>query len=340
MFNIGQYLYQLLLIHEQIGVPGIGIFRKERIAAGFNKEEGQFVPPVFTYALLSHATVDYILLDFLVKKEQISHEQAREKIDLTVSKLLSEIANKGEVELDKIGFLKQKDNSYVLVPFVSPLPALQPIRDISVQHVPVLPSTTNSAEYSDEELNIPEIIGEQNEENVAPLPHIESQTTSNHWIKWAIAVTVPIIIVLFYFLYFNTSGTPSSTTAVKTKRDTTYQNGDQISASSAIDTNATSANVDTISATNAIKTEEEPIVKKASKTLPYSIVIGSFKTLELAIKQAEYFRTIGINAFVLESKMPNNRKKICYGSYATKEEAQKDLPKVRSEINVEAYIYP
>lgn len=341
MLNIGQYLYQLLLIHEQVGVPGIGIFKKERIPAGYNKEEGRFLPPSFTYSLLSHATVDHILLDFLAKEKQISDEEAREKIDFSVSKLFDEIAVRGEVELDKIGFLKQENNAYLLVPFTSSLSALQPIADIPT-HQDASPLTTHadeSAEVSNKELQAYEAVEEQEEETLVPLAPIEQHTTNNYWVKWTIATAVLVFIALFYFFYIKTSDIPL-TTAITKNSDMTKQDGDQMAANIVDTTAATAINADTVSATMPEKTEEEPLVKTASKTLPYSIVIGSFKTLELAIKQAEYFRTIGINAFVLESKMPNNRKKICFGSYATKEEAQKDLPKVRNEINVEAYIYP
>ena len=330
MLNIGQYLHKLLLVHQTVGVPGIGIFKSERIPARFDKVTGAFLPPSNSYSFIQHEPVDQYLLDYISKTLDLDLEDANESLEKATANLLAEISDKGEVKIDEIGFLKEQEGSYVLIP----LPpdsfwGLQPVKELN-SALTTEETAVNSDELPDKELSTQEPL-------ITSVPEVqqteeEKPNKSKIW-GWSIAALVLIVASLFWWYTKKQSRTPLQSPHV-------VQN-DTIEAQPSAVTDTGSFQQDTVKkVVDTITTKKKPLIQKASKTLPYSIVLGSFKTIDLAVKQAEYFRTIGIDAFVLESNMPHNRKKICYGLYATKEEAKKQLEKVRKEINPEAYIFP
>jgi cell division septation protein DedD len=330
MLNIGQYLHKLLLVHQTVGVPGIGIFKSERIPAHFDEVKGAFLPPSNSYSFIQHEPVDQYLLDYISKALDLDLEDANEALEKATASLLAEISDKGEVKIDKIGYLKEQEGSYVLIPF-SPdsFWGLQPVKELN-SALATGETAVNTDELPDKELSTQEPL-------INPVP--EAQQTeegksdkSKIW-GWSIAALVLIVASLFWWYTKMQSRTTVQSPPV-VQNDTKEAIPSTVTDTSSFQKDTVKKVVDTIT------TKKKPLIQKASKALPYSIVLGSFKTIDLAVKQAEYFRTIGIDAFVLESNMPHNRKKICYGLYATKEEAKKQLEKVRKEINPEAYIYP
>lgn len=330
MLNIGQYLHKLLLIHQEVGVPGIGIFKSERIPARFDDLKGAFLPPSSSYSLIQHEPVDHYLLDYISKALDLDMEDASKTLEKATAGILAEISDKGEVKIDEIGFLKEQEGAYVLIPLLpDSFWGLQPVKELNTA-LATEESAVNTDELAGKEPNaqeplINEVLEEQQTEE-------EKSNKSKIW-GWSIAALVLIAASLFW--WYNKQ---QSQTTIQSP--TVVQNGTIEAKPSAV-TDTGSFQDDTVKkVVDTITTKKKPLIQKASKALPYSIVLGSFKTIDLAVKQAEYFRTIGIDAFVLESNMPHNRKKICYGLYATKEEAKKQLEKVRKEINPEAYIYP
>jgi len=328
MFNLGQYVYQLLLTHQEVGVPGIGILKKERLAARFDESSNSFLPPSYSYKLLVHAPTDQLLVDYVSKIQQVSIEEASNAIDTVVEQLLSTVTEQGEATLDKIGYLREDQGNYQLISFDQQFWGLQPVAERITPEASTMPSKIDMDEAPIQDNAAEAVVAAEGPEEVG-------RTRSTWWI-WAIATLVLLTIAGFYAWNRQNKSQPKANTITADTLAQPMANKNALDSVSIQATGTDNTTIDTV----AKQEKEEPLVRKASKTLPYSIVVASFKTMELAIKQAEYFRTIGINAFVLESNMPNNRKKICYGSYPTKEDAQKDLEKVRKEIDLGAYIYP
>lgn len=330
MLNIGQYLHKLLLVHQTVGVPGIGIFKSERIPARFDEVIGTFLPPSNSYSFVQHEPIDQYLLDYISKALDLDLDDANEVLEKATASLLAEISDKGEVKIDEIGHLKEQEGSYVLIPLShDTFWGLQPVKELNSA------LTTEGTQVSTDELPDKELSTQEPLINPVPEEQQTEEEKSNKgkiW-GWSIAALVLIVASLFWWYTKKQSRTTIQSSPI-------VQN-DTIEAKSLAVTDTSSFQRDTVKKViDTITTKKKPLIQKASKALPYSIVLGSFKTIDLAVKQAEYFRTIGIDAFVLESNMPRNRKKICYGLYATKEEAKKQLEKVRKEINPEAYIYP
>ena len=93
----------------------------------------------------------------------------------------------------------------------------------------------------------------------------------------------------------------------------------------------TGAPADTVPATAVTPT------KKPSVT--YEIIVGSFATMNQADKFVAQMKARGYdNLQALDSRMPGNRKKISWGSYATEEEAYRELTRVQKTFEPGAWI--
>lgn len=346
MLHLGQYLYQLLLVHPQVGVPGIGVFSKERIAARYDEQLQKFLPPTSRYSLAPQAVTDEYLVHYVAKSLHLSNEEALAAVSEAVDLLATEMKEQGEAKLAPIGTLKETAGGYTLVAEADQrFWGLQPIGDykkpVTVEELPIV-SEAEAAES--DEVAAPVVVEEP---PLEPKPEeIPSQAASNKrsW-RWILIAVVFIGLIGFLLWKRQNAVVPNDPvqTAITPVDTAGHASGDREQPSATEPDTTTAVHpTDSVADTlpQAPAPEKEPLVRKASKERPFSIVIGSFKTMKLAIEQAKYFRTIGINAFVLESNMPNNRKKICYGSYATKEAAKEELEKVRNEITKEAYIYP
>lgn len=345
MFNLGQYLHQLLLTHPQVGLPGIGIFSKERIPARYDEQIAQFLPPTSVYSLIPHAAVDDCLVDYVAKSLHLSYEEAIDAVDKAVDRLLTTINEHGEARLEPIGYLKEVAGVYTLVSKEDPsFWGLQPVDDYKEVSEPEASRLVSEQEETIPQEASPTVEEVQPEIRFEETISNEKEPSNNTWL-WLLSGIILIGVIGFFVWKRQDAAAPNKHN--QTETNTASANADSLSNAAAADTNSHAIRdttkvaqpTDTLKQPTAVQ-QEEPLVRKASKEKPFCIVIGSFKTMKLAIEQAKYFRTIGIEAFVLESNMPNNRKKICYGSYPTKEAAKVHLEKVRNEITKEAYIYP
>jgi|GEM_PF-1013987 len=339
MLDIGQYIKHLLNFYPQVGLSGIGVFSKQRISARYDEATQRFLPPGFTYRLTVEGDQerDQLLLHYVSQKYQLPVEEAQREIDAVVTELITQLKTNNTVEIDPLGTLNFANGDTT---FLS--------RELSWGLQPV-----NTFPMASKVLEGVESPVEQPLEVEIPAPVIEEdveeaeKTRKNGWI-WGIAIISLAAMLSFYIWYqFGRKSTTVDKRQVKIQHalepDTLTQ---AMPTSASADTLVTDSmlpaqNPSENSEKQGTETStEQPLVKKASEAAPFTIVIGSFKKLNLAIEQAKYFRSIGIEAFVQDSKVPRNRKKICYGSYLTRAAALKDLERVRKEISREAYIYP
>ena len=76
----------------------------------------------------------------------------------------------------------------------------------------------------------------------------------------------------------------------------------------------------------------------AKPSVTYEIIVGSFATMRQANKFVTEMKAKGYDLYALESRMPGNRKKISWGSFATEEAAYKELARVQKTFEPGAWI--
>ncbi len=90
-----------------------------------------------------------------------------------------------------------------------------------------------------------------------------------------------------------------------------------------------------IAATDSAATTPPPPAKPA---VTYEIIVGSFATMAQANKYVAQMKAKGYELQAIDSRMPGNRKKISWGSYATEEEAYRELARVQKTFEPGAWI--
>lgn len=351
--QIGNLLKRLLNEHARVSVPGIGMFQKKRIPARFDAESNEFLPPSYSYELLPQTGTDSHLLEYFLHHTTVS-EDAQEKLNATIASLLQELEENGQASLEPIGFLHRENGIYMLSPNKQYW-GLKPVEEAPVQEQKKEETEENTIDPEfPEALPIPETeendhSHEKEEANV----HEETDTVAdgeavgrlkiqehkeNKWKK--IAIWSFIIIV---------AGLICAYAVIRVRKDHDIYNSFLVRDTTEADPEEEPLEIPVITTDAPLQAKSDSLTRTADDTVktiqpesakPYHIIIGSLPSIKLANQQVEHLKTKGINASVLQSNMPGNRKKISYGTYATYEEAAADLESVRKNVNKEAYIFP
>ena len=97
-----------------------------------------------------------------------------------------------------------------------------------------------------------------------------------------------------------------------------------------------------VQAVDSIRAGADSIsVANASAVTPsvtYEIIVGSFTTMRQANKFVAEMKAKGYELQAIDSRMPGNRKKISWGSFATEEEAYRELARVQKTFEPGAWI--
>lgn len=347
MIKLSFYIKQLLHCQQVVYVPNLGLFRKEHIPASM--QDNSLLPGRIRYSLehLPSSKDDDRLAAAIAQIEHTSIAISRQKIEEEVQSLLLKINKDGQTVLDQLGYLTYENERLTLEAFdrnFHPLPAVS------------LNAESNIA--------VDKTLSQQdNVETITPVPPIRETPIKNSRspvrksaVGWLIAATMLILVIGLGYYLWTTERRSLPASALKAQQNdtadephmATQQLKNTVHADTGLNASATGAAIqDSLSkltvASNSLPIEsadEGVLVKKVSKDLPFNIIIGSLPTIELAYKEVNNYKAKGIDAFILESNMPGNRKKISYGAYPSWQAAQYDLKKVKREVNAEAYIFP
>lgn len=108
--KIASYIGDLLYEHECIVIPGLGGFISNDKHSSINDENNTISPPGKNIAFNSHLQLnDGLLLNQIAKRENISHNKARIKLESFVRKCQNALQSGKRIHFHKIGIL-QKEN--------------------------------------------------------------------------------------------------------------------------------------------------------------------------------------------------------------------------------------
>jgi hypothetical protein len=153
-----QHIYQLLLEHDCVVVPGLGGFLCQYRPAAIDLQKGLVHPPArtigFNKALQQN---DGLLVQEVVIKEALQHKEAEEKVRIFVQETIDKLHQHGSVQLPSIGRLYMDHLKFIqFSPSPEPLPLeesfglaainVQPVMRRRVVAEPILEQEVESAE--------------------------------------------------------------------------------------------------------------------------------------------------------------------------------------------------
>lgn len=334
MTDIGFYIRQLLYIYPRVYVPGIGTFSRVRTAASFSESEKFLQPGTFFIQVTESDQPENAALisRHLSALQGLPAAEIMSSLETWASEIKKQLQDGRQVLLNNLGILSLRNGALHL-------------QTLDENFRPFGKTRLLVEEITPEEAVQPAL---HELESAAVVPGSEQHHRERKW-WWSAALALAALaaggIIFFYVLAPNRSAkAPKQTESLDRPimgTDTTAAPSHTIreTDSPAMMSESKGTGYQSDSRTTE-GLGDTVLITRLSKAYPYHIIIGSLPSIDKAKIEVENYRAKGVQASILDSNVPNNRKKISYAAYRTWQEAAKDLPRVKKEVNAEAYVYP
>ena len=361
MIELQRHIEILLLTNDCVIVPGLGGFMAHHIEARFDEEDNTFVPPLRTLGFNQNLTMnDSLLVQSYIECYDISYPEALRRIEDEVNELRQHLQTEGSYELNDIGVLTLNSEGNIefrpceagiLTPGLYGLGTfeIEPLEKaaaVVVESQPVEPSVQQMATEVQQE-----VADEVADEEKEPVIVIKLS-----WLRNAVAVAAAVLAFFMIATPVSNSqldpqkGVQQSSIIPLTKQEpaptseemTLPENVESKNVVPEFDSQAPLQWNDKADANAQLNDKEETanvqpaadaagVVAVAEVTPPaveYCIVLAcqvSQKNADglMALLQENGFN----NAYITNKKF----RRVCYGHYATNDEATSDLRQLRQQ---------
>ncbi len=304
--RLDSYISDLLYRYECVTVPGLGAFLSHKVSAKLDAETQIFFPPKKRLSFNSQLKDnDGLLANYIAKAENISYEESLRRIQSYYRFIDTELSDKGNVELNKIGALSKTDSGSII---------FEPNQEINY-----LTEAFGLSSYSAKPVTR-EVYKEQTTslEEKAPLLITSEKRNSPAWMRYA-AIGLLTIGLSGSMGYLYLKNIEDHNFAEKQKAETQLENQIQ-QATFTIDNPLPAITI------NAFKPKGK-----------YHIIAGAFRIEENAATRVDQLRDKGYKA----RQIGENRyglHQVVYGSYSDRLEALRALRSVRKDDNAGAWM--
>lgn len=304
---IEKHISALLYRYQCVTVPAFGAFITETVSARYNGTSNTFVPPKKTILFNSLLQQnDGLLANHIALEENISFNQAVVLIQEQSALWKEDLNNKKVIYLKNIGELSLNSEQ-------------------KIQFEPV-----GSTNYLTSSFGLTAVMASAltREQQSAEIKVIKLATAPNNkprlqWMRYAAVVVAAAGLYSSASTYQEYEVYQEQKLAVEKEVQTQIEQKLQ---------QATFV----IEAPQIIK-EKVAEVTKVNK--PFHIVAGAFKTEAKAQILTNELKAKGYENAKYLSKSKHNMRQVVYNSYATQEEAQKDLRQIHEKVNKDAWIF-
>lgn len=326
MNNLGLHIKEALREGNEIYVPGIGMFTKERTPAYFDALQDKFMPPFTQIILREEESTDDSFVSLIAQKEDLSIEAARSQLEKALDVLHFDLNRLGDVMLENFGTLSKKDGRLTFSALTSgdEFKAFEPVAEAQI----LAPEPAEETPLVKEEPAV-DPIEEPATAEIEPV-----STRKRPWP--AIAVAVCVVFAGFWYLKPSLQQ-PINDPVVEEKIELTpvMTIPDSVSNDSL---NIAAAPV--LEDSTAVPTQQSNVANTISEPQEsFEIIIAAFNTMKEAQEYVERTKAKGHQVYILKNNRPSNLNKISYSSFKTEKEATLALAKVRKELAPEAWIY-
>jgi len=308
---IEKHISALLYRYQCVMVPGFGAFITETVSARYNETSNTFSPPkksILFNSLLQQN--DGLLANHISLEEHLTFNEALRQIQEQVALWKTALAANEVVYLKNIGELSlNEDQKIQFEPVGSTNYLTSSFGLTSVMSVPLTRETLS-----------------QQSKTIA-LPSPVKQKPRLQWMRYAAVFAGAIGLYSSVATYREYEIYQEQKMAVE--KDVQNQIEQKLQQATFV-----------IEAPEIVKEKVAEVTQTVLKTeKPFHIVAGAFKTEAKAQILTDELKAKGyVNAKYL-SKSKHNMRQVVYNSYATQEEAQKDLRTIHEKVNKDAWIF-
>ena len=310
---IEKYISALLYRYQCVTVPGFGAFLAETTSAKLDTNTHTFYPPKKLISFNANLkNNDGLLGHHIALQEKISYDEAVAEISKTVNHWLSELYNNQTLVLKNLGSISSNaEGSLVFTPD-TPVNYLTDSFGLSSFVSPAI----RREEYKREEYKA---VAEAIEEK-APVVFTPERKRNYSFLKYAAIFVVVVGAGGTGFKFYRENEVASQTLLVQQEAQEEVQQKIQ---------EATFFIDNPFAVTLPVKEEVTH--------MPYHVVAGAFRSEENAATAVELLIAKGYKARSMEQNK-FGLYPVIYGSYATHDEAQNALNKIRQQENSEAWL--
>jgi hypothetical protein len=204
-------LYQYLILHRQLNLPGIGRLCIEKKPARFDVADKVINPPAFSIALQhDNSNPPKNFFNWLALKLGISDREAVIRFNNFLFDLKKQLSAGNKLEWEGVGTIsKGLAGDIILDPSLNdhspgtPVPAVKVLRDNAQHIIRVGEDERTSAEMQE------------------ILHHTEEEGGKSYW--WVAALVLVILSIIFIGYYFSVNGMSTSAAANQKKLDPAEQ---------------------------------------------------------------------------------------------------------------------
>lgn len=190
-------LYQYLILHKQLHLPGIGTFAVEKKPADFDVAAQVINPPAYTIALqVDHTTPAKTFFNWLGARLGISERDAVIRFNDFLFDLKRQLSSGKKLEWSGVGTLSKGLNGDIKLEFgpsnyspATPVPAAKVLRQ-NAEHI------IRVGEQEKTSVEMKELLSNPEDEK------------KSWW--WVAAIILVILAILFIGYYFSTNGLTTS----------------------------------------------------------------------------------------------------------------------------------
>lgn len=336
--NLGVSIANLLRRYPAVDVPGIGVFKRTHDPASYDAEQSVFLPPADRIELVERHSDVFPITAYMQAQQQVDGPTAMAMLETAVKEVVESISSNGEALLEGLGYLFADGQSVMFRPFGADRFAAKPV----VAPSPVVGETTETVE----------VTAEEGHESHAAEPEVgltrEEHTNGRRYTPWAVAAAVAVLLIAVGVIWYYQPawfGGKSLAGIFEPKREANYSTPSSeknplvvVEQDSAVSDSGQLAAAVIDSTSVAIDSVPETDAPPAKPSITYEIIVGSFATMRQANKFVAEMKAKGYDLHAIDSRMPGNRKKISWGSFATEEEAYKELARVQKTFEPGAWI--
>lgn len=352
--DIAPYIADLLRQHDEVNVPSLGTFYKQRKPGYYDPERNEFFPPSLGISF-KEAADNSSLISYISGQKNISVNTANYFTEKFVSQTKSQLSLYGYADIDAFGKLKTSKDGFIFIDALNfddqgEYFGLQPVRELeqAVKQEKRVPPIVEVSETASE-IRKTEVIDDETE--VATEEIFEERKTISSATKIIlIAASLIMIGIITYFVFpgafesFRQKSDvperkipvkkPVEATLPKTLTDSASQ-ADTIYQQLSKEGFEVEKSKDTLAVTGSVTTTTEPVVAE-NTAVSYEIIGAAFARRPDAEAYVKQLQAKGIYAKIVD--MPGSKLKISLGSYNDEASAKKGLVRIQKELNKDAWI--
>ena len=345
--DIAPYIADLLRQHDEVNVPSLGTFCKQRKGGFYDPEKKIFFPP--SHGLVYKTANDNSLLaSYISVKKNISLSTANYFVEKFVAQIKSLITTQGEAELEAIGTLKKSKDGYVFIDVLNfdaegEYFGLQPIKELNaVAEEPVSTTLQEPIVIDEPKPDEADVIEPVSEEVMKEGRKVSS--ASKILLVAASLILIGIITYLVYpkafEMFRQETNLPNRKIPAKQPVQATMPKTfeDSLAEADTIYQELTKQGFEVEKPRDTLEVSTEATaIPSVSSTVTFEIIGAAFARRSEAETYVKLMKGKGVYAKIVE-EMPGSKLKISLGTFNDEDAAKKELIRIKKELNKDAWI--